>query len=324
MLLSTHKRIAEIIAKEIGLNLAQTDCLIKGLIKPDYWRDFPHHYGKERHIRKYIIEARMAYLEDNATEALFNLGVALHYIQDAWVMIPGWQMEHGWYEEEIDRAPLEVDLKKMVAVNLLNKLWRNSHFHILEDCKRQYFKIVKRLAEFERLFRRGFKGYDGDFIEEATLNIATLKRPSLGSPFHDFNFACRISLLVALSIFLPKTSRDLQNMLSQLRKEYKKEMIEAEKALAEKLIELKKRRDKLKQIGGIINIFRKTICDINIWINKSRYENQSHLLKVQNAYYERAELLAHRYENWYIVEIPELRIEEIAEYNRGNIQSIPK
>jgi len=320
MLLSTHKRIAERIATELKLDLHETASFIKGIVRPDYWKDYPHHYGKEDKIRRYILDARRLYLEGKTLDSLYNLGIALHYIQDRWVSLPGWHIQHGVYEDEIDRMPFVDDVTEIIKDIDISVFWKDSplakmnpeKFHeILEDSRKRYFAIIERLTRFEHLCRNRFDRLDGKTVESMTLSIALLERPKLGSPIHDFNLAYKVSLLVALSVYMPKISQSLQETLTKLKEEYQKKLEEAEASLARELTNLQRRIDELERKKSFKNKLRKLACKVRMWFKRKEYENRDHLRRVRNAYYREVASLIRMYENWYKVEIPELRVEDV-------------
>ena len=314
MLWSTHRRIAEKIAKELKLSFKETDNLQKGSITPDYWKDYPHHYGKERQIRKRIVEARRLFLEDQKLESLFALGVALHYIQDRWVTIPGSDERHDWWEKQIDEAPFVGDLVETVNELGLTRLYDSGRLRPTVDArnaKKDYLGIANQLQEFHQLCRSSFEEHDGVFVEAATLNIATLRRPEVGTPVFDLNFAYRTSLLVALSLFESKTNPAISEKLELIRDEFRVKLKDAEESLARKLLELNYMNTELQRKHGLINRFKRLICNLKIWFNRRRYEKRSHLLKVQKIYYRKAKQESSTYSNWYKIIIPELDIEQV-------------
>lgn len=311
---STHTRIARKIASGLKLDYKETDYLVKGSIRPDYWKDYPHHYGKKRQIRKRIVEARRLFINDQKLESIFSLGIALHYIQDSWVTVPGSDIRHDWWEGRIDEAPFVGDMLEMTNELGLTHLYDSRRARPTVDArnaKREYLQIANELLEFHQLCQSSFEGHDGTFAETTTLNIATLKHPKLGTPLFDLNFAYRVSSLVALSVFGSKTDSTLMEKLEQIRKEFEAKLKDAEEALARKLVELNYRSTELKQERGFINGLKSLICNLKIWINRRRYEKRSHLLKVQRTYYRKAKRESNAFRNWYKVTIPELDIEQV-------------
>lgn len=309
MLWSTHERIAGKIAEELKLNYKETDCLKKGSIRPDYWKDYPHHYGKERQIRKHIVEARRLFVNDQKLEAIFSLGVALHYIQDRLVTVPGSDERHVFWEHRIDESPFVRDMQEMIADERIPVDARM--FAQVRNVKKEYVEMTNRLLEFSQLCQNNFKGHDGVFAEATTLNLATVARPGIGTPIFDLNFAYRISLLVALSVSTSKTNSIISEKLEQIRKEFELELKDAEEDLARKLVELKYMSTELQRRRGFIVRLKRLICSLKIWVNRRRYEKGSHLISVQTAYYRKAKLESKPFSNWYKVTIPELDIEQV-------------
>jgi len=105
MLEVTHRRIAKEIAKALKLSKRESGLLESGSIQPDYWADFPHHYGKSDEIVEDILMARKLYLK-NDDECYFRLGVALHYIADSWTLRPRISDKHTKWEEQIEKMPI--------------------------------------------------------------------------------------------------------------------------------------------------------------------------------------------------------------------------
>ena len=313
MLWGTHKRIARSVARELNLNPRETECLEKGCIRPDYWKDYPHHYGKEHQIEKWIIEARRLFLQGQRLDSIFALGVALHYVQDRWVTLPGSDMAHSWWENQIDEAQFFVDISRLVNERKLTQTFDGSPINPVEvqNAREVYNEIAEEMSSFRQLCNHHFQGYDGDSVKNATIGISLVRRPSLGTPTFDLNFACRASLLVALSVFASETSKALGKSLRELRSEFEVKLEQAEKDLAQKLIELDLRITLLKKEHGILNALKRLICNFKIFVNRRSYEKGSHLKKVQNAYYYTAETLARAHRSWYLAPIPELDIEKV-------------
>jgi len=283
----THRRIAERLAAELGLSPRQAAHLIKGSLAPDFWKDFPHHHGKRRQIERGVLEARRRFLGGDEAGALFALGVALHYIQDAWVSLPGSHPAHDQYEREIANMPF---------VSFEEAMCLTSHRGGTEE--------ITSLID-----------YPANLTGRQTIRIATLQSPGFGSPLLDLNFAYYVSLAVALSVCGPRQSQELQDFLLRLRDEYSAKMCEAERSLARRILELRADRP-----GGFA---RKLVRRVNLWLNERRYRRRSHLLKVQKEYCAEAEAAARDYEDWFLVEIPELDAGEVTAVLRKTRQKTP-
>ena len=311
VLLSTHKKIAKRIASELRLSSKEADYLEKGSITPDYWKDFPHHYGKESQIREYVLKARRFFLDDEKFESLFSLGLAFHYLQDCWVTVSGSSMNHGWWEDQIDDAPFVNDIAEMLKEFDLTRSYHGLPVMAARQDEERYLQINDHLLDFEQLCRSNFEGYDGQFAKDLTLDVATLERPKLGTPIFDLNFAYRVSLVVALSVYGSRTSLALQEKLEQTKKEFEVKLKEAEEVLVRKLVELYNRKAELEQKGGFFNWLKRLTCNLSIWFNRRRYEKRSHLLEVRRAYHRKVEWESSAFRSWYNITIPELNIEQV-------------
>lgn len=116
MLWKTHIRLANEILYELGVSKSSVEAerFRKGSVAPDKWGDYPHHYGKEGEIRRYLLEARRAYLKGDMPSALFSLGVAFHGVQDSYTSLTSRSQKHTSWEEQIEEAQLVSDLANLV------------------------------------------------------------------------------------------------------------------------------------------------------------------------------------------------------------------
>ncbi|MCS7365346.1 MAG: hypothetical protein NDF54_07920 [archaeon GB-1867-035] len=95
----THRLIAKLIGREFNFSPGLVEILSKGSIDPDIHPDYTyrvygykrvrikkvvesHHNASTSLIMKYIWKSRDAWLNGDTVSALFNLGRALHYVQD--------------------------------------------------------------------------------------------------------------------------------------------------------------------------------------------------------------------------------------------------
>ena len=109
MLWKTHIRIINEVLYSLRVPLSSVEAsnLRDGVIAPDQWRDYPHHYGKSDAIKKHFMVSRQCYLQDDLPLAYYYLGVALHYIQDSYTSVisydsPNNQIWHQNYEQDIE------------------------------------------------------------------------------------------------------------------------------------------------------------------------------------------------------------------------------
>ena len=73
MLWKTHLRISNWICQDLKLPHGATQVIKESVILPDKWKDYPHHHGKDKTIRKYIIEARKSFLNNAYRDMYYNL-----------------------------------------------------------------------------------------------------------------------------------------------------------------------------------------------------------------------------------------------------------
>lgn len=126
MLWRTHIRIVNKILSELKISKFgfEASRFREGVVAPDKWRDFPHHYGKSRSIEKNIMKARSFFLNDELANACFHLGVALNYIQDSYVSLSSRSRHHACWEEQMDEAYFTNNLQQLVERAFYNRLDR--------------------------------------------------------------------------------------------------------------------------------------------------------------------------------------------------------
>lgn len=90
-----HTSIVKAISRELELPIVLEDVLVEGSIDPDrypdlmlsnrsnaQWRRVPHHSPTTSLIMDYVWRARRCMMEGEESVGMFNLGRALHYLQD--------------------------------------------------------------------------------------------------------------------------------------------------------------------------------------------------------------------------------------------------
>src|SRR4030065_2400235 len=104
MLWRTHLRVSFEVLRRIGVSMSSEESLRfkAGVLAPDQWKDYPHHHGKSEAIRRNLMHARQCYLQDNLLDAFYYLGVALHYIQDAYTSMASFYPKHKSWEQDIE------------------------------------------------------------------------------------------------------------------------------------------------------------------------------------------------------------------------------
>lgn len=87
-----HIRIAKALFRKLNLPMEYEKILIDAIVEPDEWRrkrpGRKHHYPSYSTL-SYIKNARNYYIKGNIPSCLWNLGIALHFIQDACIPSPG-------------------------------------------------------------------------------------------------------------------------------------------------------------------------------------------------------------------------------------------
>lgn len=87
-----HIKIAKVLFKNVCLPEEFEVFFIEGITAPDKWRHrnprLRHHCVSGSRIFYYIMNARSFYIRGDLRSCLYNLGIALHYIQDAYIPSP--------------------------------------------------------------------------------------------------------------------------------------------------------------------------------------------------------------------------------------------
>jgi hypothetical protein len=106
MLWKTHIRIRNEVLRRLDINLpSEVYSKFKdGVIAPDKWEDFPHHYGKSEEIRENLLKSRTYFLRDDLKNSFFYLGVSLHYLQDSYTSMTSFYLKHHSWEEDTEYA----------------------------------------------------------------------------------------------------------------------------------------------------------------------------------------------------------------------------
>jgi len=89
---STHVRIAKALSKKMCFTSEQEKIFIMAIVEPDKWRRknprSKHHYLKRETIINLVMMARTSLLRGEVSSCLRQLGVALHFVQDACLPSP--------------------------------------------------------------------------------------------------------------------------------------------------------------------------------------------------------------------------------------------
>lgn len=323
MLWKTHLRISFEVLRKLGIPLSNevAQSFKTGILTPDQLKDYPHHYGKSESIKEHLMRSRGYFLQDDWPNAFFNLGVALHYIQDSYTSMPSDYPErhHNW-EVSIEFADFACDLEETITNSLGNKPYER------DRC----LKLANTLSEKAQ-------------SRDNTLYMATLSghaaSKSFAEPIVDLNLALRASYVVTESVLSSKNCPALETKLRSVLSNYEALMRTAEVELSNKIIRLANERDELRKRkvpqSGIVSKMKNWILGIRIRLkdsavnsNNNYYTQQKHLEKVVREYMEAANMTVTPYSGWYNFQIPKispnvvckelLSVQEIAEVSGEN------
>lgn len=308
MLWQTHIRIANEVLRKLGMPKSSIEAsnLREGSIAPDKWKDYPHHHGKSGSIKKHLLDARRLFLNGDSAKAYFCLGVALHYVQDSYTSLSSRSSRHIHWEQQIEQSYFTDDLESLVA----------AAFRDRPDRREEYTKYAVLLSH----------RIEG---KESTLQVASAPGPGLsfwsdriwGRPHVDLNFALRASLVIAESVFGPKTSPKLEKELRLALADYEALLKKTELVLANEIIELVKKRDELKKRrrkNGVFQTLRSyfltllsKIQNLRAGLKFNGYEQRKHLKEVARAYREATKKLVSPHSGWYNFTIPQIDINSV-------------
>jgi hypothetical protein len=300
MLWKTHLKISFEVLRRLGIDLSDEVAhnFRTGIFTPDQLKDYPHHYGKSEDIKEHLVRSRGYFLQDDYPNAFFNLGVALHYIQDSYTSMASFYPGHTGWEVSIGYAKFTDDLKETITYSLRNKSYER------DRC----LKIANTLSEKAQ-------GRDN------TLYMATLSgqaaSKSFAEPIVDLNLALRASYVVTESVLSSKNCPALENKLRNVLSNYEALMRTAEVELSNKIIRLANERDDLKKRkapqSGIVSNIKNWILGIRIRLkdsavnsNTNYYAQRKHLEKVVREYLKAANITVTPYSGWYTFQIPQI------------------
>jgi len=235
----THILIANLVSYQLGYDSKgkYAYLLRYSSVLPDIWKDYPHHRGKDNHIKLYLGEARTFFLKGDMDTALMRLGVAFHYIADRWTLMTGSDERHNMWEREINKCAKEVvsnankqipsEYKQDLFYNNINSyttiysgnpsvdnplFGKNTNMTFdcdlptpLEFSEEDKIKFEKNKRLYSQIALHVPKG------QNETLNFALIERPiNYSWTYFDFRYAIGLCNNIAISIFSAKEpSEDL-------------------------------------------------------------------------------------------------------------------
>jgi len=303
MLWRTHLRIANEVLKDLGIPKwsSEGEQLRNGILAPDKWGDYPHHYGKSDAIIKHVLEARRLFLKSDLVNSCFRLGIALHYIQDSYASIPPRSRYHQAWEQEIEDSYFVDDLEGDIEWAFQNRR-----------------HLIKPYSEIARTLSREIQG------KQESLRLATLlghEPPrEWGKPRVDFNLALRASLRIARAVLGPRNNQALEQDLHQTLVSYESLLRKTETAFADTIVGLIKKRDNLKErvrntrdVTSRMNDFFLSLVigvrGFQVSRKLKKYDQKEHLDNVAKEYRRVAQQKSAPHVGWYVFEIPEINVD---------------
>jgi hypothetical protein len=307
MLWKTHIRISNEVLRRLNVNLP-SDVYSKfkeGLLAPDQWQDYPHHYGKSGAIQSNLQQARQYFLQSNHQESFFYLGVALHYIQDAYTSIIAYNSPHNqeWhhnYEQSIE----------------------NSDFvYNIEDTLPYFFKDDNyQLSKYSNIASQLSQNIEGKY---ETLRVSTIvganQSQKTGKPTVDLNLALKACLAVSQSVISSKNNSQLDLTLKQSLLKHENLLHGAELSSSEEIINLAGQVENLKRKrvtkpGFIVRLrngflsLRVKMKELGLKNKYNGYIQRKHLQKVYSNYGNEISGIISPHVGWYNYFIPELNL----------------
>lgn len=302
MLWKTHIRISIEVLRRMGVFLPRDifDSFRNGVVAPDKWQDFPHHYGKSEQIKANLLKAREYYLENDQKNAYFYLGVALHYIQDSYTSLASFYPKHHSWEESIENCGYVSNIEETI-----NYWLRDNYFE-----RNRCLGLANELSE-------EVQGRD------LTLYAATLSGhkalKSFAEPVIDLNLAFRASFIVAKSTLSSHSNPELDKSLSESLILHQGLLQKTEELTSDKILSLANQIEDLKdrrtgekgivtKLGNMILTLRAKVKELELNHKYSGYVKDKHLLKVNTTYLKAAGALTLPYIGWYNFSVPHLNL----------------
>jgi hypothetical protein len=310
MMWTTHRRIAKEVMNRLGLlplPSVEYQRLMDGVVDPDNWNNSPHHIhrpheNKHHEIIKHLELARRYFLGNDMPNSYYNLGVALHYIQDSFTSHTISEQAHISWEKRIEESPPVSNIKEIIQITVNHEIQRRKCFFFVQE-------LSKEVQGREETFRI------------ATLNGRD-EYALIASPEVDFYLGFWASYHVTKSILGLKNCPTLDNQLNNILSNYQNGLRMEEKKQSNEIIRLISERNKLvirrKPQEGIIAKISNWATDRRIGSidkdaipNKNSYFNGDHLEKVAKGYMTEAIRTTADYGGWYNFQIPQINVKII-------------
>jgi hypothetical protein len=263
--------------------------LVNGIIAPDNQdKETDHYASREKTIINHLTMAREKRLHYDTRSCFFHLGVAFHYIQDAWTGIKPGHEDHAKY------------------VDLVNNCVVLDHHLSLE----KYYpvrraRVLKQFRDLEKRLSRPIETID------ELHDLAVMKKPFESTAFLDLNLSFRVCHRVAEMVLKTMFNVELQETLEKTHCEYIERIKERERKEIQSL-------DELEEQVGVLSLDKSTISKTKHWrMNKKLvqsikdYEARKHIQPIVSDFEARIKELCNPHEKWYNIDKPSLELDEI-------------
>jgi hypothetical protein len=273
--------------------------LINGIIVPDNQDKETNHYtSREKTIINHLTIAREKRLQYDTRSSFFHLGVAFHYIQDAWTGIKPGQDDHAKYIELVNNCVIldhHLSLEKYYPVRRTRVL-------------KQFRELEKRLSK------------PVETIDELH-NLAVMRKPFESCAFLDMNLSFRVCHRLAEMVLKTMYNVELQEALERTQREYVDRIKEQEKREIQSL-------DTLEEQVGVLSLDKSTLGKTKHWKMNRRliqsikdYEARNHIKPIVSKFEARVKKLCEPHEKWYNIDKPSLDIDEIIKPDTERIRT---
>jgi len=215
----THQKITIEVMSQLGLWPLQepyNKILMDAAIEPDKrkqndldHRFEKHHFYVSNEIIEYSEKARISFLQDNLSDAYFNLGMALHYIQDSFTSCYSSDRdEHYNWEQQIEdlclKSTIECDIGKAIIETVNHDSDRQTCVRLVEGLTKE---VQGKVGTLKAATLGGQEKFDG----------------GRASPKLDLYLGFRASYIVTKSILGSKYCPEIKNKLDGIVVEFEKE-----------------------------------------------------------------------------------------------------
>lgn len=286
-----HTRTAEKVLgvfKALHFNKYEKE-LINGIISPDNEDTEKNHYiGREQTIIDNINLAREKRLLYDTRSCFFHLGVAFHYIQDAWTGLQPGNDDHPKYLELINNCVIldhNVSLEKHYPVRRM--------------------RVLKQFKGLEKRLNTPIES-----VEELR-DLAILRKPFESTALLDLNLSFRVCYRVAEMVLKTMYNVELQKTLEKIQTKYVEQIIDQEKKEIKSI-------ETLEAHVGVLSLDDSVLGKAKHWDQNRKlnqllkdYDSRKHLKPVLNEFEVHVKKLCSEHEKWYNIDKPTLDVEKI-------------